>query len=334
VGVGDVRDAASALSRGDFSDAALSAVGIIPIAGDAVKSSKVVVKFMAKQASAKAAVYAWLAKNFTDNGKFKAIMRIVTSNKSDDIAARIGDDGMREAVKNGNDPVKLFDNLAAPTVLKIGKRALSSAEEANIRARLDQYWSTVPAGRRAEAIGVETAVEHLQSQGYRVLYVGRPGDLNPGPPPLKGTTAGPDIIAVQPGTDLTVVIEAKGTASTRPLQTKRLRAPLKGAADCCDVNSRKWLREKPDRYLSAISKSGAAGNADHAEAAQRISQLNADQFAPYGSGVVLAAPGGGSNFANGAEAYTSRMSSELRTGEGLQSYGYSSSGPVGTWSPQ
>lgn len=191
VAVGDVRDAASALSRADFSDAALSAVGIIPIFGDTVKSSKVVVKFMAKQAAAKAAVYSWLAKNFTDNNKFKAIMRIVTSNKSDDIVARIGDDGMREAVKNGNDPVKLFDNLAAPTVLKIGRRALSSAEEANIRARLDLHWSGAKAGRRTEAIGVETAVEHLNSQGYRILYVGRPGDLNPGPPPIKAATAAP-----------------------------------------------------------------------------------------------------------------------------------------------
>ena len=162
------------------------------------------------------------------------------------------------------------------------KAALSTQGRANVQARIAKHWpGPLSATQRAEAVAVESAVEILNSRNYRVLYVGRPG-------PVPGTTThvskGPDIVAFNPTTNRTVVVEAKGAVGDLSINNTRLKSQVVGQRRF--QPSRDWLQaDANNRYLDTLR----TGNSDVSEAAARLQRI-IDGVDDYDAVVVAASP--------------------------------------------
>ncbi len=263
-GIGDVRDFGAAIWDARWGSAFLSAVGIVPIAGDTVKTFGVVRKFVSISSRLEAPVTRWIAKQFVDHDTTRRLLyRVVGANSAIDnlndftrdvLAKRRNKFGV---IGRGLDTGRVFLRWAT----------FSAADNAVISAKVARYW---PEAQRAEGVAVESSVHLLQQRGYRVLYVGRPENV----PGLNvQVIKGPDIVAVTPD-GRTVVVEAKGANDTLYINNSLLEKKLKsqdGTRIEVTQPSRRWLSEGAnERYLDALMAS-TGGNVR--EAARRLAAI-------------------------------------------------------------
>ncbi len=274
--VGDIRDAGSSLWDGRFGDAALSAVGLVPLVGDAGKTAGVVAKFVTFNGRLMLPVTLWVSKQFRDHDTARrVILRSIGVRGLDRL-----DNATLDALASTRNDLKTISAIWPSGRVFIRSAQLSAQGRANIAARVadTNLWS---AADKVEAVAVETAVEVLQNRGYRVLYVGRKQQ------PVFGDTyvrKGPDIVAVTPS-GRTVVLEAKGSGKD-PLYVNNslLDSPVAGVPQ--RQPTRDWLFPNAGpRYLNAMSHEDAP--ADVREAARRLSRINngTDDF----DGIIVAA---------------------------------------------
>jgi hypothetical protein len=116
--IGDVRDVIYNLGAGNWGDAALSAVGVIPFAGDAVKTGKVVRAFAKLSPQAAPAAVRWIARNIPL-----------------DEAIKIVDDFIAAGVKLRNPLDEAVSGRPAPRALRLNRPIGKSATQ---NARLQQ----------------------------------------------------------------------------------------------------------------------------------------------------------------------------------------------------
>ena len=198
--VGDVRDLISALASGKFGDAAWSAAGIVPVAGDAAKIGKKIHDLIKRFPGRKAELLRMLQKLLPERFQKQAF-----DAATDGGWTALGKSGAPEsAIKNladeGNDLRRIADNA------RLAERNLTDTEATTIwNSANAKVWKDT---RRSpgEALGVETALWHLkQNPDVKILVDGQPG---PG-----RRSVGPDIVAVDTRTGKLIVVEAKGTTS-------------------------------------------------------------------------------------------------------------------------
>lgn len=109
----------------------------------------------------------------------------------------------------------------------------------------------------AERRSTEAAVQILETEGYEILYVQRSKALYED---AAGTEhflhKGPDIVARNPQTGNTVIVEVKGTevAGTTNFTNSRFKAKLQTPAGQIRPYqpSRDWLDNIPERYLDPL----------------------------------------------------------------------------------
>ena len=177
--VGDVRDAVGALIDGKFGDAFWAAVGIVPIAGDAVKIGRKVRSVITKFPGRRGQLLGLLIKLFPE-GKLKreALDAATDGGYSALRKSGLSDEAVEQLAKRGNDLRKLADNA------RVGARTLDPAEARALESAVTKHW---PPARRSEAYGVESALAELRRDpNIEILYDGRP---RPGMP-----VNGPDIV--------------------------------------------------------------------------------------------------------------------------------------------
>jgi len=126
----------------------------------------------------------------------------------------------------------------------------------------------------AHARGTEAAILYAKQKGYQILYAdsGKPikqlGGL-----PAKTNKYGPDIIAINPATGKTVIIEAKGYWNDLELgQGNIVQNQKLGRAEALPTtqNSFEWLSLNPDRYRNILLN---ANDATTRSAAARIDAI-------------------------------------------------------------
>jgi hypothetical protein len=73
VAIGDIRDTAYSLAKGSFGDAALNAIGLVPFAGDALKTARVSVQYVKLVPKGAVPAVRWLSRN-VPLGPFRRIV--------------------------------------------------------------------------------------------------------------------------------------------------------------------------------------------------------------------------------------------------------------------
>jgi hypothetical protein len=281
--VGDVRDLLAAISHGKWGDAAWSAAGIVPVAGDAAKIGKkvrdLIKRFPGRRAELLALIPKLLPESLTDEALDAATDGAYTALKktglSDDVVADLG---------KANDLRVVADNA------RVSEKVLSDADATDIwsKAKDASVWGNRSLG---EALGVETAIKHLENTpGVDILLDGRP---------IAGRTGhGPDILAVDRNTGKLIVVEAKGTSNGRSkLGEFWLGSPV--GKERMVETSLPWLRtDAGRRYLNAMKSSG---DTKQLEAARLIDDVIRDG-APYDAMVVMSRPKGKGGYREGVDA--------------------------------
>ena len=273
VGVGDVRDTTAALARADLGDAFLNALGLVPMLGDAAKTVKVVAQWVSWLQEAAKPIARWIVRQFGENEALTvALLRLV--GYSDELELYLSREERVELARSRNDLGEITRFLRSGARLEKG--SLSGAQWEAVMARAAQW----PAGARAQAIAVETAVELLKDT-HEFLYIGRRGqwiEL------LDGTRrqleVGPDLVAVDRRTGRLVVVEAKGISGALSVNKRRLTSVVRG------VNlvqpSFRWLSINAERYLDPLAN---AADPKLREAARRL-ELVADGLDTFDAVVV------------------------------------------------
>lgn len=128
--VGDIRDAVYGLVKGNFGDAALAAIGLVPFAGDAVKTAATAVKYLRFAPKAAGAALRWLSRNLP-RGVFR----------------RVADDAAQVAAASARLPqdVAVAGRLAPralPLSRPIGRSATQNARVQNDIAALQARGAT------------------------------------------------------------------------------------------------------------------------------------------------------------------------------------------------
>lgn len=278
--IGDVRDFASSLWDGRIGGAALSAVALVPLAGDAAKTVGVVRKFVSFSNRLKLPVTKWISREFADHGAVRRLLyKVVGAEGLDSV-----DDVTLDALARTRNDLGVLGRVMPGGRTLLRRVTLSAQGRANVQARIAQHWpGTLSAIQRAEAVAVESAVEILNSRNYRVLYVGRPGAV-PGSVPLRHVSQGPDIVAVTPA-GRTVVVEAKGAVGDLSINNTRLRSTVAGQP--MRQPSSEWLRlNAGPRYMSILNSST---DPDVVLAADRLQDI-IDRVSDYDAVVVAASP--------------------------------------------
>ena len=278
--VGDVRDAIGALIDGKVGDALWAAVGIVPVAGDALKIGKRIRDVIAKFPGRRAELLGLVMKLFPDGSLRRAALDAATDGGYSALRnSGLSDEAVEQLARRGNDLRKLADNA------RVGARRLDPTEAANLEADVLRHW---PPARRAEAYGVESALTELRrNPNIEILYDGRP---RPGMP-----VNGPDIVAIDRATGRTIVIEAKGTLGSRPLGGRSLRSTAGGRS--VTQTSPTWLRNNPNRYLNALRNSPNPNDRRAADALEGIIRRND----PYDVKIVNSRPSGQGGYGSGVD---------------------------------
>jgi hypothetical protein len=278
--IGDVRDLVSAIGSGKWGDAAWSAAGIVPVAGDAAKIGKkirdLIKRFPDRRAELLALIPKILPESLTDEALDAATDGAYTALKnqglSDDLVSSLG---------KANDLRVVADNA------RLSERVLDDADASDIwRRAKDPAWS----GRSlSEALGVETALKHLEGNpNVDILLDGRP---------IAGRrTNGPDILAVDRSTGKLIVVEAKGTSNGRTqLGDWWLGTEVNGRR--MTETSPDWLKTNPQRYLDYLKNSS---DPKQREAARLLQGVIRDD-APYDAMVVMSRPKGKGGYREGVD---------------------------------
>jgi hypothetical protein len=280
--VGDVRDLLAAISHGKWGDAAWSAAGIVPVAGDAAKIGKkirdLIKRFPGRRAELLALIPKLLPESLTDEALDAATDGAYTALKktglSDDLVSDLG---------KANDLRVIADNA------RLTEKTLSPADATDIwnKAKDKAVWGNRSLG---EALGVETAIKHLENTpGVDILLDGRPI--------ANRTGHGPDILAVDRNTGKLIVVEAKGTSNGRTkLGSFWLESPV--GKDKLVETSLPWVRtDAGKRYLNALKSSG---DPKQQEAARLIDEVIRDG-APYDATVIMSRPKGKGGYREGVD---------------------------------
>jgi hypothetical protein len=278
--VGDVRDAIGGLIDGKFGDAFWAAVGIVPVAGDAVKIGRKVKSVISKFPGRRGQLLGLLIKLFPD-GKLKreALDAATDGGYSALRNSGLSDEAVEQLAKRGNDLRKLADNA------RVGARTLDPAEARALESAVTKHW---PPARRSEAYGVESALAELRRDpNIEILYDGRP---RPGMP-----VNGPDIVAVDRRTGRPIVVEAKGTTGSRPLGRRSLRSTAGRKA--VTQAAPEWLARNPERYLRQLRNSPNASDRRTADLLEDI----VDNQAPYDVKIYNSRPSGQGGYGSGVD---------------------------------
>ncbi|MFV0458610.1 MAG: VWA domain-containing protein [Actinomycetales bacterium] len=265
--LGDVRDLATSLIDLRLGDALLSTVALIPLAGDTARVVRTVQKYVTQAPTMRRSLGRWIIKQFPAGGTARATAPAAGVRAAASPAASLRN-RLLQVLGAGSQtlalPQSTLEGLArSRNDLRLIERALqagvqlrrttpSAADEALIRAAVAQHWGTnLSRARRAEAIAVESAVNHLSRQGYTPLYVGRPGHV---PGTTTHVSQGPDIIARGPNAE-TVIIEAKGS-HTNPFRLSRSRLRSTVGGNAMSQPEALWVRTNAGtRYLNALNTS-------------------------------------------------------------------------------
>jgi hypothetical protein len=290
--VGDVRDLVAAVGRGKWGDAAWSAAGIVPYAGDAAKIGKkiheLIKRFPGRRAELLALIPKLLPKNLEgvalDAATGGAHSALKERGLSDDLVSRLG---------KANDLKRIADNAS------LSERELSHAEATEIWTRAKgNGWKD--GNGWGERVGVETALKHLEDDpNVEILLDGRPNGRR---------SHGPDILAVNKTTGRLIVVEAKGTADGSTMLGRWwLGTKLKvGGKETSMVETEpQWLRTNPDRYLDDLRN----GTAKEQRAARLLEDINEDR-APYEVRIIMSRPAGKGGYAPGMDDAVSKIRAE------------------------
>lgn len=263
--VGDVRDAVGALADGKFGDAFWAAVGIVPVAGDAVRIGGTVKDVVTKFPARRGEMYGLLLRLFPDGALKRQALDAATDGGYSALRnSGLSDEAVERLARSGNDLRRLADDAS------LAERRLDPAEAQNIEQAVNRNW---PPAQRAEGYGVESALAQLRRDpNVEILLDGRPG----------GPVNGPDIVAIDRATGRPIVVEAKGTQSATPLSGRRLRSTAGGQP--VTQTSPPWLSNNPDRYLPALRRSNP-------RAADALSDI-INNRAPYDVLIVNSRPTG------------------------------------------
>jgi hypothetical protein len=292
--VGDVRDAIDGLITGDLGKVGLAAVGVVPVAGDAVKIgdkvADVIRRFPGRRAEALGLIY----KLLPDGPLRRAALDAATGGAA--TALRRGgltDEGIEQLARSGNDLRRIADGA------KVETRVIDDVTQAAIDRNVNARW---PRARRAEGFGVETALAELRRDpNIEILVDGRPGS--------GLSTQGPDIVAINRRTGQPIVVEAKGTFGNRPISADTLRGTASGQARTQPGPA--WLRGDADRrYLGAMERSG---DPRHQEAARILRQIN--EGGSYDAVVVSSRGPGGQGYARGVDDAVGAIRENGQVGE-------------------
>jgi len=272
VAVGDVRDAAGALIDGKLGDAFWAAVGIVPVAGDAVKIGRrardVIARFPARRGQA----LGLLIKLFPNGSLKRQALDAATDGGYSALRnSGLSDEAVEQLARRGNDLRKLADTA------RVGERRLDATEARALEDAVTKHW---PPASRAEGYGVESTLAELRRDpNIEVLYDGRPRGGTP--------TKGPDIVAVDRRTGRAIVIEAKGTEGPRSLNRTRLRSQV-GEGGKLTQTSPEWLKTRPERFTGALRNSTDPRDRRTADLLDDI----IDNDAPYDVKIVNSRPSG------------------------------------------
>jgi hypothetical protein len=289
--VGDVRDLISALASGKFGDAAWSAAGIVPVAGDAAKIGKKIHDLIKRFPGRKAELLQMMQKLLPERFQKQAF-----DAATDGGWTALGKSGAPEsAIKNladeGNDLRRIADNA------RLAERNLTDAEATTIwNSANAKVWKDTKRSP-GEALGVETALWHLkQNPDIKVLVDGRP---------VPGRrSVGPDIVAVNTKTGKLIVVEAKGTTSGSgrwALGERRLESPVNGKP--LIQGEREWLTTNSDRYMKdLINSTNPAEN----EAARLLRRAQGGQD-NYDVVIVQSRPAGSKGYGSGMDNAVERI---------------------------
>ena len=174
--VGDVRDLLAAISHGKWGDAAWSAAGIVPVAGDAAKIGKkvrdLIKRFPGRRAELLALIPKLLPESLTDealdaatDGAYSALKR---TGLSDDVVKDLGKANDLRVVA---DNARVSEKMLSPTLTR---------PTSGTRRRTRPCAATARSARRS---GVETAIKHLENTpGVEILDGRAQGRARPGHP--------------------------------------------------------------------------------------------------------------------------------------------------------
>jgi thrombospondin type 3 repeat protein len=279
--VGDVRDAIGALLNGDLAEAGLSVLGIVPVAGDAIKVGRKVRDVINKFPGQRKELLGLLFDLFPDGALRREALDAATDGGYSALRnSGLSDDAVEQLARKGNDLRRLADNA------RIGRRKLDPTEAQNIENEVNRRW---PAHRRAEAYGVETALAELRRDpNIEILYDGRP---RPGTP-----IHGPDIVAIDKRTGRPIIVEAKGTQGGRPLSGRSIQSTA--ANQRVTQTSPDWLRNNPRRYLDALRNSP---NPNDRRTAEVLESIIGDRKAGYDVRIVNSRPSGRGGYGSGLD---------------------------------
>ena len=165
--VGDVRDAIGALIDGKFGDAFWAAVGIVPVAGDAVKIGRKIRSVITKFPARRGQLLGLLIKLFPDGALKRQALDVATDGGYTALRnSGLSDEAVEQLAKRGNDLRRIADNA------RVGARTLDPTEARALEDAVTKHW---PPARRSEAYGVESALTELRRDpNIEILYDGRP----------------------------------------------------------------------------------------------------------------------------------------------------------------
>jgi hypothetical protein len=250
----------------------------VPVAGDAAKIGKkvrdLIKRFPGRRAELLALIPKLLPESLTDEALDAATDGAYTALKktglSDDIVSDLG---------KANDLRKVADNA------RVTEKTLSPADATDVwnKAKDKAVWGNRSLG---EALGVETAIKHLESMpGVDILVDGRRAGH------------GPDIIAVDRNTGKLIVVEAKGTSNGRSkLGSFWLESPV-GDSRLVETSPEWMTRDAESRYLGSLRKSS---DPKQQEAARLLDEV-VDEEAPYDVMVVMSRPQGKGGYREGVD---------------------------------
>ena len=269
VAFGDVRDAIIAVFHGDLSEGVISGIALVPILGDAAKAASVIKKFVKRTKLPLHDVMNAVARAFgQDSAVTRKVLDLVTHGGYGRLRhGSLTHEEVQQLARTGNDIAALSRRA------RVVRRPPTAEEVRQVEANIASFW---PATRRAEALGIESAIQILQREPVDILVSGRPRNG-------LGSN-GPDIVAYNRETKRVIIVEAKGSLSkTNPLSQSRLTTSV--GSHGYTQPSLPWLqasRQPGNDFLKLLAKSGTA---DHKRARDLLLQV-IDEERTYDAKIV------------------------------------------------
>lgn len=132
--VGDVRDAIGALLDGKLGDAFWAAVGVVPVAGDAVKIGRKIRDVIKRFPARRAEMLGLILKLFPDGALKRTALDAATDGGYSALRkSGLGDDAVEQLARRGNDLKRLSDGA------RVGARKLDPAEARALESSVGRH---------------------------------------------------------------------------------------------------------------------------------------------------------------------------------------------------